>query len=481
MSSKEKSNTSTRKSKASSSDMRSQKSNDTRRQRASIKISKMIEKSDLFLKTICSDSGMCIALGKKTEDINAYFKGFVNFEYALSPIKKIGKVSANGFIKEIAYEKAGYKSFAILKSAQNEYADNLVYEYAVGKNFINVVNKLYPCFVETYGLYFYDDYDDYDSWKIMKGIGPLHKGILKSLIKQDTIDYKKACLQSQYASVLIQHIKDAKTLRDYTYIYGSPDFVKHELLHVLFIIYQALNALRKKFTHYDLHNENVLLYEPELGKYIQYNYHKSISVLKTEKTTVFYSAYIPKIIDYGRSYVHSSIMNSKKIFDTICAEKACNPYCGENVGFQWFNTDNDLFIASSKKNESHDLRLLNMCINDVNRIKKNESVFNMDEPSVKNKNPSFLKIYEILQKIKYGVGIEDKTNKQFGSIENLGGKLTDGTNIVNVNLAYKALKRAIESPDVIAENKEYYEKTFSKLGDIHIYDDGRPMVYIRNV
>jgi len=467
MSSKQKSNTSTRKSKDSSSDMRSQKSNETRRQRASIKISKMIEKSDLFLKTICSDSGMCIALGKKTEDINAYFKGFVNFEYALSPIKKIGKVSANGFIKEIAYEKAGYKSFTILKSAQNESADNLVYEYAVGKNFINDVNKLYPCFVETYGLYFYDNYD---SWKIMKGVGPVDKGILKSLIKQDTVDYKKACLQSQYASVLIQHIKDAKTLHDYI-LYGSPDFVKNELLHVLFIIYQALNALRKNFTHYDLHNENVLLYEPEFEKYIQYNYHKSFG-----KTTVFYSAYIPKIIDYGRSFVRSSNMNSKKIFDTICVEKACNPYCGKNVGFQWFNTDNDLFIASSKKNESHDLRLLNMCRNDVNSIIKKEQ----KDPAFKIKdNLTLLKTDEILQKIEYGVGIEDEKREGYGTIENLGGKLTD--EIVNVNLAYKALKHAVESRDVITENKKYYEKTFSKLGDIHIYDDGRPMVYIRNI
>ena len=188
MSSIAKSITSTRKSKASSSDMH-KKSSGTRRKKASVIISNFIEKSDLFLKTICSDSGMCIALGKKTDDINSYFKGFVNFEYALSPIKKIGQVSANGFIKEIAYEKAGYKSFAILKSEQNIHADNLVYEYAVGKNFINIVNKLYPCFVETYGLYFYHDND---SWTIMKGTGPVHKGILKSLIKQHTVDYKKA-------------------------------------------------------------------------------------------------------------------------------------------------------------------------------------------------------------------------------------------------------------------------------------------------
>jgi len=472
MSSKQKSNTSTRKRKISFSDT-SQKSNETRRQLASIKISKMIEKSDLFLKTICSDSGMCIALGKKTDDINAYFKGFVNFEYALSPIKQIGKESVNGFIKEIAYEKAGYKSFAILKSAQNEYADNLVYEYEVGKNFINDVNKLYPCFVETYGLYFYDDHDGYDSWKIMKGIGPVHKGILKSLIKQDTVDYKKACLQSQYASVLIQHIKDAKTLRDY--MRGSQDFVKKELLHVLFIIYQALNGLRKKFTHYDLHYDNVLLYEPELGKYIQYNYHR-----RFHKTTVFYSAYIPKIIDYGRSFFNkSSNINSEKIYKTICAEKACNPYCGENVGFQWFDPNNDVFISSSKKNESHDLRLLDMCRDYVNRIMKKEQE-DLTNFNYKN-HPTLSSIYSILYRTSYGVGIQDEKRKGYGTIENLESKSTDEPYIVNVNRAYKMLQSWIEMPDVMAENKEYYEKTFSKLGDIHIYDDGRPMVYIRNV
>ena len=70
----------------------------------------------IFLKSICSDSGVCMAFGRQTKRIKKHFNGLVDFEYAISPIKRIGEVSTNGFIKEITYERDGYKANAILKS-----------------------------------------------------------------------------------------------------------------------------------------------------------------------------------------------------------------------------------------------------------------------------------------------------------------------------------------------------------------------------
>jgi hypothetical protein len=78
-------------------------------------IGRMIKKSGKFLQMICSDSGVCLAFGRKSDEITAFFKGFTDFTYAVSPINKIGMPSANGFIKEIEYLKQGYKSHAILK------------------------------------------------------------------------------------------------------------------------------------------------------------------------------------------------------------------------------------------------------------------------------------------------------------------------------------------------------------------------------
>ena len=419
------------------------------------KIGQMIKKSGKFLKVICSDSGVCIAFGRKANEITQFFKGFVDFEYALSPLHKIGGVSANGFIKEIDYEREGYKAHAILKSAQNPRADNLVYEYLVGLKYINRIINRFPCFLQTYGLYFYNS--DV-SWKIMQGLGPVHKANLKNLTLQTTIDYTKTCRDSQYAAVLIQHIKNARTLYSH---YLEPPFLKKDLLYTLFILYHALHSLRKTFTHYDFHHENVLLYEPVKGKYIQYNYHNLDGT-----TTSFYSPYIPKIIDYGRSYFDNSKMNSKKIYEKVCQTGACNPHCGDDYGFQWLEPESEYFITSSKKNESHDLRLMNMIkvfMKDVFSNGKN----------VIPEGTTFSETYKLIKKIKYGVGVKRDDYKEFGTQEDL----SSGNRIFNVTGAYEALKTAIEMPEIVAENESNYKIRTDKLGDLHIYNDGRPMVY----
>jgi len=293
---------------------------------AKAKIGEMIKRSGKFLQTICSDSGVCIAFGQKADELTHFFNGFTNFDNVISPIKRLGAVSANGFVKEIAYEKQGYKAHAILKSSQNINADNLVYEYLVGIKYVNRIMKQFPCFIQTYGLYFYDNEA---SWQQMKGAEPIEKTILKQLKIQNSVDYSKACKESKYASLLIQHIKDVKDLSTYLY---SQLFIKECLLYVLFIVYQALSAISKTFTHYDLHSGNVLIYEPVKGKYIKYNYHQS------DGTVIhFYLPYIVKIIDYGRSFFDNGNVNSKKIYDKICTVNNCNPQCGANYGFSWLD------------------------------------------------------------------------------------------------------------------------------------------------
>lgn len=419
------------------------------------KIGEMIKKSDKFVKTICSDSGICTAFGRATDEVNHFFKGFNHFDYVVSDIKQIGAVSINGFVKEISYEKDGYKGHAILKSSQNPDADNLVYEYLVGVKYINRQLKKFPCFVETYGMYFYKNSAN---WEKMNNRAPINKSILSKLILQDSIDYSKACKKSQYAAILIQHIKDATPMQDLVLVSTYTNFIKHELLHVLFIVYHALSNLSKKFTHYDLHDGNVLLYEPVKGKYIEYHYHNADG---TE--TTFLSPYIPKLIDYGRSFFDNENMNSKKIYDKICSVKKCNPNCGENYGFNWLNPIPEFFISSSQKNESHDLRLLSILQSNFRHI--------FNEVQQKPKNTIFTMTDRLLKKVRYGVGL--KYNKEFGTEENLD---IDDKFIYNVNGAYLEFKSAVENKDVILENQSNYTLS-NKLGDLHIYDDGRPMVY----
>ena len=420
-------------------------------------ITKFIKRSKKHLQFICSDSGVCIAFGKSTDEINRFFKGFTDFSYALSPIKQIGSVSANGFVKEISYKKDEYKADAILKSAQQSSSDNLVYEYVVGVKYVNRILKRFPCFLETYGLYFYQDETH---WRLMSNSGPVHVSVLKRMELQNTIDYSRACEHSKHAAILIQHIKAAIPFSDFLEKTDHTHFMKYDMLYVLFIVYHALSSVSKSFTHYDLHDGNVLLYEPEKGKYIQYHYHHEDG---TE--TIFYSPYIPKIIDYGRSFFDNGNSNGRKVYDKLCATTECDPNCGERYGLNWLDPTPYIQISSSMKNESHDLRLMNIT---KNRMKEIEDMHGM-----RPRDPTFVAMNRILNKVVYGIKVA-RDQKEYGTKENL---TILPKKIYNVKGAYLQLKIAISTPSVMRENHANYNPGANVIGVMHVYDDGRPMKY----
>ena len=424
-------------------------------------IGRMMKKSGKFLQTICSDSGVCIAFGKNSDEITSYFNGFTDFKYAISPIKKIGYsslLSSNGFMKEIEYERQGYRSYAILKSSQDEEDDNLVYEYLVGNKFVNRNLKKFPCFLETYGLYFYGNEM---SWKRMQHFETNNKNELANLQIQNHIDYSKACEKSKYAAILMQHMNNSKTMGHHITSYTH--FLKNDLLYMLFIVYHALSSLSKQFTHYKLHHGNVLLYEPVKGKHIQYVYHNEDGT-----TITFNSPYMPKIINYGRSFFDNGNVNSKKIHEKICQTKQCDPRCGDRYGFSSFN-DVSSYLDPQIKNESHDLRLLFS----LQSVLKDLHKTNNNKPT----EHTFLETEKITKKVVYGVGISYKDHKNLGTEENMKHS---GSKIHNVNDAYIALKKAVENDNIVAENNNVYNDINNKIGTLHVYNDGRQMMYQEN-
>ena len=413
-------------------------------------ISDFLGRTGKVVQIVCSKSGECLSFGKKTNEITSLFKGFTGFEYAISPIKKLGAPSVNGFVKEIEYERNGYKAYAALKSCQNATSDNLVYEYLVGIKYINRVMKQFPCFLQTYGLYFYKE--DINRVRMSSAM-PLNKALLNELVLQNTIDYKKACKDSLLASILIQHIHSAITVK--SIVRSHNPVLEYDLIYVFFIIYQTLNSLKTKFTHYDLHDENVLLFEPSPGKHIQYKYH-----LLDGTIIEFRCPFIPKIIDYGRSFFDNGNVNSKTVYNKLCKE--CNN-CGERVGFGWLDPKPYFGISSQKKNESHDLRFLDMVRQRLDAI-----------PSGKSK--IFIELKKMLGKIIYGKGIRAKEEKLFGTSENL--KLhPNGKYIANVTDAYEYLKKLISDPEIVKLNNTKYQDP-NKYGIFHIYESGRGMEYI---
>jgi hypothetical protein len=413
-----------------------------------------------FLKSVCSDAGVCIAFGKESAIIRKHFDNFENFALLSKPAKRIGGVSSNGFVKELTYEHEGYVANAILKSSSQTDADNLLYEGLVGR-FLNKQSIRLPSFLETYNIY---QYKTKVAYAAIKGIPETHPSIFTAGLQKVTAVtddvFKFSCKDDIYMSVLIQHLKEAKTLKQMI----NHQFVRDELLYVLFTVYMSLSEISYIYTHYDLHEENVLLYEPVVGSHIEYFYHIDGEII------TFKSKYIAKIIDYGRSFFNelgntSSTGSSPAIHDAVC--RLCKPGCGFRNGFGWLNQNphtlrDSYHICSKIANQSHDLRLL----------------YILGKKSLPNGE-----LKNLLQKVVYGqnLAIEyDRHGKQidiseYGTERNITSGLPSKIN--NVTDAFEALKDLVQHPFSFIKNEDTY-RTSTKLGELHVYNDGSPMQYI---
>jgi len=400
------------------------------------------KESSRFL-TACPLIEDCVTLGTYLQDAHAYFHGVSTFEDVSDNLRRIKTSSGNGFLYEIPYQKNKNKLYAILKSSKRNKSDNLLYEFLIGHAYINpLVDKL-PCFIYTYGLYYYKNEKD---WKRMYDASQVTPKFIKhALVPQTSIQYNKACVDAKYISILIQGLHYSEKVSDKI---KSSRFLNDNLAHVLFILYHTLSTLSKSFTHYDLHVDNVLLARLPSNKYIRYVYH-----LSTEVT--FLCPYIPKIIDYGRCFFDNGTIHSKMVYDKICAE--CDS-CGKYSGFTLLSPRKFYTISSQVKNESHDLRLL-------------VSISSEMEHS-SSKSTTFTRLDQLFKKVIYGKGIHG-SKKSYGTLEQSKPNY-DGSSIGNVTDAYYQLLYLITSPEVIQENTVPTEID----GTLHVYQD-RPMHYVK--
>ena len=393
----------------------------------------------------CSPLDDCFVLGS-LPDAPSFFHSLNTFENVLDGIRRIKTSSGNGFIYEIPYSNDLY---SILKSSKKNKSDNLLYEFIIGHTYINpLVNKL-PCFIYTYGLYYYKNEKD---WKKMYASTHVTPGYLKkALTLKKEIQYDKSCTDAKYISILIQGLHYSERVSDKI---KSQRFLNDNAAHVLFILYHTLSSLSKSFTHYDLHVDNVLLVRLPSSKYIRYVYH----IHNSEVT--FICPYIPKIIDYGRCFFDNGAIQSKMIYDKLCSLDECKS-CGKYAGYSLLNPRKFYTISSQVKNESHDLRLL-------------KSIYNEMEYSSSQSNRTFTHLRQLLERVIYGKGIKG-SKKSYGTVEQ-SEMNTDGSKIGNVNDAYYQLLYLITSPDVMQENQYAKEDV---EGTLHVYDD-RPMHFVKD-
>jgi len=351
-------------------------------------IAKTLVRSKFFLSHICLDSGDCLSFGKRSVEMNKLFE-FNTFKYIsnITPVSSGRNGGAIALKYRLKQDHRNYSAYAILKSAFHEMSDNLMYEYMVGVHFINLVSLRFPTFLSTYGIY-------------TRPHPITKKEHLKELVLQRD-NYKVACTQGEMLSILIQHIRGTtltKCLED-------ARFVLVDLTNILFILYHTLSSLAKQFTHYDLHTDNVMIIE--LSGPIEYVYTDEHGHVLT-----FRSVYLPKIIDYGRSFFDNGTFSSKDIYDHICNTPECTrdtDKCGETLGLAHLNDASyyHTFTKSIVKNESHDLRLLRNLHPIIEKFDTMSEGLDMTG------------LFHVLRHVQYGKGIDSVADEPYGTIENL--------------------------------------------------------------
>jgi hypothetical protein len=439
-----------------------------------------------MLNIACKNPDNCLALGAYGPIIKQYFDNFRNLSLVNNKnIKRIGKPSVNGFILEVPFtknssgqlsqtspqlsRKNNFTAYTALKCAVLEDSDNLFYEYYVGKFFINSYLNIFPCFVETYDCY---RFINENSWSKLKDLTNTNNINLADMIdrknvseeprndpydNEDSAWFKMSCVENKNICTLIQHFDNFRSVSDeYRQNYKN---IQYEIFNILYQVYFPLTILKDKYTHYDLHANNVFLYKPYEGKkYIQMRYH-----LLSGRIIEFPSEYIVKIIDYGRNYFDNGMTNTKKIIkDYICGNDLCDPECGAKVGYNVIQGNeynpNTVYhwIFPNNKNISHDL------IFAVNFYE-------------------YLIQYNIFDAFVYG-NTEISNNSpsssysqffQSGTPEKLGG---DSRNIYNIVNLRDSLEAFMDGWNGQIMNQKY-NIIWKKKAIMDIYEDQRPYTF----
>jgi hypothetical protein len=365
--------------------------------------------------TFCSESGLCRG---KSLSLSDYFQ-MLEFTYA-----KTVKTSP---IHVIEYERDRRFAYATLHTSGPN--TNVAYEYMAGQ-YLNELFKKTPSFLETYGLLMYPD--KHQRSLVQKAGGSLASSLMP--IRPDK--YAMVCGNRELLCVLVQHIPSAKPL---THFVKNPHFFIHDALYVFYQVYFTLSMLRKVFTHYDLHCENVLLYQPLSQGYIEYHYHLPKEVVR------FNSSYLVKLKNYSTCF----FKGSKQYIHSLGQDSRCNPL--EEHGFYFMKPGSEKHIYGLKKNESHDLLLLK----DYQRLTRMKTHTN-------KYIQSFVQVFEDVVYVSRDGTPED---------------LSMSSGIHKVSDVEKRLRSLIQDPVRQRLNQLSYAKN-QKIGELHVYTNGKELEFL---
>ena len=353
----------------------------------------------------CPDSTQCLLLNHKLRpNIKKLFDNFKTFKSLTKVEDLLTEHGKNASILLLTYAKNNYKTNAIMKLQNSSNSDSLVYEYLMGLE-INGYRSRFPNFIETYGLYERDQkFKLYNNVEKFKNKFVYNAAREPELIRQFVEERTKNAL-------LVESVNKSVTLDKKL---TDENFIKNELIYVLFQIYYTLYKLRSEFAHYDLHPGNVLLYEPY--KLTQFVYHID------NKEYAFCSKYVVKMIDYGRCY-------TKKSPEMLRVEEKQTSL---------FNLRDATKASYKTINHSQDLLLLSKI------------------------NTKTLTVLNTIRESEISLFLDSVMNITEGVIPY---KKSSGNTINNIDDAYHKLLKIIKQ---IIKHSDSCDAS----ADIHIYDDG---------
>ena len=199
--------------------------------------------------------------------------------------------------------KTNSKKYVLKIPQPGDSVDNLIYEFDAGL-YINKLRIKYPCFINTYALFYLNPDTDGQETSNKKHIAKYIKN--KAFITNEDIRNGRLqnifnnisnvtepkyddeyCSEKQNFALLLEHI-EGKTLRSIIHTLDETEIAK-----IFYQIYGPLAALEGEFSHNDLHVDNIMI--TEMKEPIRFDY-----TIKTYTATSFTTKYLARMIDYGR-------------------------------------------------------------------------------------------------------------------------------------------------------------------------------------
>ena len=282
---------------------------------------------------------ICLRLSLFSSNINYYTKKMNTLRYVTN-CKRLSLNNSNAILYKLTSEVGKSKLTTFLKLMVTFETDNSIYEYLVSRRvnyFTNTPNTL--CILNLYKL----KHEDIHTVMKIKEPAPSQlqnimervTGFNEQVVNDSCNNWKLYAFDQLYISDFITFESFLSKQNDI-----PREHYYETIWHVLMQVYSFLRIYQNIFTHHDLHSENVILvYIP--GKVFRFVYEDKNLNCRVE----FYSPYLVKIIDYGRSYCQHV---TERIYEQIC--RLC-PKCGEFSGYQFRHMP--LYL-----NRSSDLRLL---------------------------------------------------------------------------------------------------------------------------